>query len=370
MRITAVNATKCYTPVAFQAKIFDGHAHLGKMGNNNYTLSHLDKFVKKNLNITVNDTNSIDTVEKMTVSSGFALTGEADELVGNEKLLNIINGRKEYVPIAVCQPSKTNGDISKIKELFKKHPEFSGLKFHPTFLPMSNEADYSKAYEPYLKFAEEKKLPCFFHCESGQADAYKIYELAKKTPKVPVILGHAGALEGGSDINRKHALEVFEKSLTNKDANIHLDLSWVDWTQDGYPQRNQVETTKILNIAKKYNATDKIIFGTDAPLGCFGEWENKGFDNKKCYEQTVGSLKQTIKYVFGKDGEKVTNQIFYDNADRLYCANQKGLKNPWVKKAGIALTTAAAAFGLYEIIKYANANNNDKIGRKVKAKIK
>lgn len=370
MRITAINATKGFTPIAFQAKIFDGHAHLGKVGNKNYGLSDLDKFVKQNLNIKINEQQTVDTIEKIAVSSGFVLTGEMNELAGNEKLLEMIKGRSEYVPIAVCQPNKTNGDISNIKELFKKHPEFSGLKFHPKFLPMANEADYMKAYEPYMEFAKKNNLACLFHCEGGQASPEKIYELAKKTPKVPVILGHSGAIENGSRVHREKVFEIFENSLKNKDANIHLDLSWVDWTTDGYPQRNQVDTTKILKIAEKYNATDKIIFGSDAPLGCFGEWENSGFNNKKCYEEAVGSFKQTIKFVFGDKSEKVTNQIFYDNADRLFCKRSaQKPTNPWLKRGGIAAAVVAVVFGVYEAVKHTQ-NNDKNPNKKIKAKIK
>ena len=368
VKIAAVGSTKNYPSIAFQAKIFDGHAHLGKIGGTDYNISNLDKFVKSPLNIKVDDVKSVDTIDKMVVSSGYAIIGEADEIAGNEKVLEMIKGRKEYVPIAVCQPNRTNGDTSKIKQLLEKHPEFSGLKFHPTYLTMDNEAKYIDAYLPYMKLAEEKKYPCFFHCQGGQADAYKIYELAKKTPKVPVILGHAGALEGDTKINREHAIEVFEKSLKNKDANIHLDLSWVDWTTDGYPQRNQVDATRILRIAKEHNATDKILFGTDAPMGCFSESK---FNNKQCYEETVGSFKQTIKFVFGKDSAKVTDQIFYDNANRLYCKKSPVKPiNPWLKKGGIAAAVAAVGFGIYEACKIANQDNNSKIGKKVKARIK
>lgn len=352
MKIGVISSTKnSVNPLSFQAKIIDAHAHLGKIWDKNYGIDSLDKFIKEPISVHVNNVTTKDTIEKMIVSSGSAVTGELDELVGNKQLLGIIRGRKEYLPIAVCQPAKTAGNISNIKKLFEAHPEFSGLKFHPTFMPIQGDVNFTNAYLPYMEFAKSKNLPCLFHCQGGDADAYKIYELAKKTPKVPVILGHSGSTAGEGIINRTHAIEVFEKALTKKDANIYLDLSWVDWTDQGFPQKNQPDVKRILNIAKENNGINKILFGTDAPLGCFGEWESPHFNNKTCYSDAVSYFKQSISDVFGKDAEKVSNKIFYENANNIFKPSSKPsiAKNAIIAFAGVAFLAA--------ICKLASGNN-------------
>ena len=345
MRISTVNSVSNVVP-SFQAKIIDGHAHLGAWGNNNYGLDKLDIFVKSPIDVNVNGVKSRDTITKMIVSSAYVLNNHgnsADEISGNEQMLKMIEGRKEYIPLAVCQPNKTNGDTSKIEELFNKKPKvFKGLKFHATALPLANDNDFMKAYEPYINFAQKRKLPCFFHCQGGQADAWKIYELAQKAPKLPIILGHSGAIDQEGRINRENAIKVFEDALKTKKANIYMDLSWVDWTEQGFPSKKQPDIKRILKIAHDNKGLNKVIFGTDAPLGCFGEWESPHFDNRTCYSNTVSNLKKTISDMFGKDAGKVNHKIFYSNAENLY---SNPLKNH-IKKFGLAASGLVVATGI------------------------
>lgn len=363
MRISPVKTPVAAAP-AFKAKIIDGHAHLGKWGDKYYGVEMLDKFIKEPININVDGVKSQDTLEKMIVSSAFAITDNgrtADELTGNEQMLKMIEGKKEYVPIAVCQPNKTGGDISKLEELFNKYPEkFKGLKFHPTALPMENENDFMKAYEPYMKFAQKKKLPCFFHCQGGQASAWNIYDLAQKTPEVPVILGHSGSIANGENINRENAIKVFEDALKTKKANIYMDLSWVDWSEQGFPSKEQPNIKRILTVAKENNGLNKVMFGTDAPLGCFGEWESPHFNNKTCYSDTVNFIKKTVSNMFGRESKKVNNKIFYENASQLYL-NTLSPKQKLIKKGSIAagavlLCAAGAAFFLKNNSKSGTSN--------------
>ncbi len=352
MRINPVKSPGIAT--AFQAKIIDGHTHLGKWGDNHYSIESLDKFVKEPINISIRGIKSQDTIEKMVVSSAFVLSDNGrstDELSGNEQLLKIIDKKKEYIPIAVCQPNKTGGDTSKIKQLFENNPnKFKGLKFHPTALPMDNERDFFKAYEPYMNFAKNKKLPCFFHCQGGQADAWNIYELAQKTPEVPVVLGHSGSIANNEIINRENAIKVFEDSLKTKKANIYMDLSWVDWNEQGFPSQEQRDIKRILTVAKENNGLNKVLFGTDAPLGCFGEWESPHFNNKTCYENTVSYLKTTIADLFGKNAPKVMNNVFYENSRKLYGCSMVN-KNNMIKGGGILAGAIVLATGAAALIK-------------------
>lgn len=344
MRVNSINSSLAAKP-AFKAKIIDGHAHLGRWDKNNYGIDKLDKFVNSTLNISINGQKSTDTIEKMVISSAFVLENKGNstnEIAGNEMLLDMIKGRKEYIPIAVCQPNKTNGDTTNIRKLFETHPnQFKGLKFHPTALPLANDSDVIRIYTPYIDFAKEKKLPCFFHCQGGQADAWKIYELAQKAPELPFVLGHSGAVDAEGRVNRENAIKVFEDSLKTKKANIYMDLSWVDWDNQGFPSKEQPDVKRILTVARQNNGLDKIVFGTDAPLGCFGEWESKDFNNKTCYEDAVSRFKTTIKNMFGNKSEKVIDKIFYSNAKKLYSIKEVSGKLKFAKGGSAAVGLAA-----------------------------
>ena len=291
MQVSAIKGYSKCNPT-FEAKIIDSHAHFGKFTGQEYEIDKLDKFVKSEIPTHIHGKKGADTIEKMIVSSCDAIEGSLDELAGNKKLLNIIRGRKEYLPLAVCQPARTGGNVSNIRTLFQENPNsFVGLKFHGTCLPLENEAAFTESYLPYLKLAQEKKIPCLFHCQGGQASADKIYGLAKQVPDVPVILGHSGSMAGEGRANRDAALRVFKDSLVNKTANLYLDLSWVGWEKD-FPAKNHPEVKEILELAKEHKATNRILFGSDAPLGCFGEWESPHFSNKGCYSDTVSNFKE------------------------------------------------------------------------------
>ncbi len=371
VKVASVNSVYGTAP-AFQAKTNDAHVYLGRWGEKNYGIDKLDKFVKTPIDVYVNGVKAKDTIEKMIVASAYVLSDQgntADEIVGNEELLKMIEGRKEYVPIAVCQPNKTMGDTSKIEKLFNKHPKvFKGLQFHATALPLANDGDLMKAYEPYIKFAEKKKLPCYFHCQGGQAGAWPIYELAQKAPKLPVILGHSGSKAGEGNSNRENALKVFEDSLKTKKANIYMELSWVDWSNQGFPSKDQPDVKRILKIAHDNNGLDKVLFGTDAPLGCFGEWESPHFNNRTCYSDAVSSVKQTISDLFGKEADSVTDKVFYKNVEKLYTDSPLNkvnkLKSVASKKtAGIVAAGVVVVGSVATAIREIKENNSSQKSR-------
>lgn len=370
MQVSAINVYSTKNEPAFTAKIIDSHSHFGKFMGKEYEIDNLDKFIKSEIPTHINGKKGSDTIEKMIVSNCDAIEGTLDELAGNKKILNIIRGREEYLPLAVCQPAKTNGDTSKIKQLFQENPgKFVGLKFHGTCLPLENEAKLTESYLPYMKFAQEKKIPCLFHCQGGQASGETIYKLAQQVPDVPVILGHAGSMTGEGRANREAALNAFKCSLKNKDANIYLDLSWVGWQDNGFPAKKHNDVKEILEIAKEHKATNKILFGTDAPLGCFGEWESPHFSNKTCYSDTVSAFKEQINEVFGKKGKSIANEIFYENANKLYVKNNKfgWLNNKQTKYAVAAIGAIGVAFTGIKTIKHFTMNEKDKFQQKIKS---
>lgn len=333
MKIDAVNG------VSFRGAIIDSHIHWGHFKKKEnpselvmYDGNHLDTFVKSPLDIVVSGANQQDNVEKVIVSNldCLILNGMKDETDGNKAMLDFCDKNSKYHPLAVCQPSKTHGNASKVNKLLQENPnKFVGLKFHPRdFNLQAND----KSYKPYMRLAERFKLPCVFHSDV-QLDANNnvldeisspksIYALAKDFPDVPVVMAHMGA--GKSPFSHDEAIKVLEESIVNNDAKLYVDLSWVDW-DDGLSSKKQPSVVKLIKMLQKNNATDRVLFGTDAPLGCYGENPVKDLSPKHAYEKTVGDLKTVIKENFGKEADELINKIFYKNAEDLY------FKKTWLK---------------------------------------
>ncbi len=254
-------------------------------------------------------------IDKMIISDIDTMADDfyLGEYEGNENALKIFGDDDFYALLAVCRPDKTNGDISDIKKLFKAYPErFLGLKLHPEAMNM-----YADDYrcDPYMEFARENRLPCMFHSEGeGVSGVESIYNLAKRFPDVPVILAHMGA--GGADCHNR-AISVFERALQNNDADIYVDLSWVDW-ENGLPSYEKPSVKKVIDTALEYNALDKILFATDTPLGCFGEHTENGYMSQEAYKLSVDTLASFIERNYPDNCEEIKNKIFHDNAAKLF----------------------------------------------------
>jgi predicted TIM-barrel fold metal-dependent hydrolase len=125
------------------------------------------------------------------------------------------------------------------------------------------------------EYAGNKKLPemingnpkyyAMAHCDlhDEKAAPRTIYNLAKRHTNVPVILGHMGS---GGEKAHKEAVNILVESLKNNDAKLYVDVSWVDWEND-LPAKNRKSIKILLESVKEYNAYDRVLFGTDAPLG-------------------------------------------------------------------------------------------------------
>ena len=107
-------------------------------------------------------------------------------------------------------------------------------------------------------------------------------------------MAHMGA---GDAKSHQNALEELLKSIDEKDSKLYVDISWVDWGKDGLSSSEKPSVVKLIKELQKRNAVDRILFGTDAPLGCFGENLAGGLSARQAYEKTVGDLKTVIKTI-------------------------------------------------------------------------
>ena len=310
----------------FKGRIIDTHAHVGHLNNKVYRKEDLDIFVKEPLP-------NNDYVEKMIVSDLDVLHSLNKEYDGNKSLINALNSDK-YLLLASCSPK--DGNVNNIKKLFKENPgKFVGLKFHPS---IQNLAVNRAEYNPYLDFGAKNNIPCLFHTEvltdntgklikeTSISDPKSIYNLAKKYKKLPIVLAHLGA--GWKEAHDK-AIDVLVQSIKNQDANLYADISWVDIDAKPHgnekynPKEHVVKAIKVLkgigNPLWKYgDQSYRLMFGTDAPIDRFQLITNKNavLDYTKFIEEIKHAIRSDID--LKSDAEKIIDDIFYNNAKKLY----------------------------------------------------
>lgn len=303
-------------------KIIDAHAHLGIFadGMNNtcdrFEMQHFQRIlahlpdgviIEK---IIVSNLNCIDNVspemEEKLIEKGLKWT-LLNEIDGNREILNIIKENPILKPLAVCQPDKTE-NADNIRRILKEG-QFYGLKFHP--LHMKLEADNEK-YDDYLNAAEENNLPCLFHCDAAgcpYSSPEQIYTLAKRHPKVPIILAHLG----GGEPAHLRAQNVLLDSINNGTALLYADISWVDCNSP--EKKNITDALRRLQNTKKGDMTSRLLFGTDAPIGKFGA---RGMYDPNYYGENIKQIKTAIENVFKEQSHSIINKLFYDNAEQLF----------------------------------------------------
>ena len=69
----------------------------------------------------------------------------------------------------------------------------------------------------------------------------------------------------------------------------------------------------------KGDKTDRLLFGTDAPIGRFGGNGENGLKPYEAYQKVVTDVKNAIKNAFSqKEADELIEKIFYKNADNLF----------------------------------------------------
>lgn len=304
------------TDFNFKGKIIDAHVHCGQWNFDKFPCEDVIKFFSRKFN------NGKDYVDRVIISNLDCIkTGKnnkplKDEISGNLLLLNAAIKDKKFVPFVVCQPG--HGSAENIEILLKEYPQLiKGLKFHPACL---NLAANDIRYMPYMQLAEKYNKPCLFHSEvlfdetghilkNSVSDPELIYETAQRFPKVPVILGHMGL---GGDKAHEAGINTLIKSIDNNDAKLYADLAWVDWDNPAKP--HIIDVIDKLQHSSKGDMTERLLFGTDAPLGVFGE---KALKQQGAYDANIRNIKSVIRENFGEDANRLISRIFYRNSKKL-----------------------------------------------------
>jgi len=149
-------------------------------------------------------------------------------------------------------------------------------------------------------------MPCFFHTageaqnrgEVWPADPKVIAKFAeslyKKAPDVPVVMYHINL--GGWD--KYQPLNLVKDLNESKKTNLYLEVSWAE--------------TPLIVKALKDGLEDRILFGTDTPLGPMG--------NKNGYFSRVNEIEKAVNDNFPDENraQEILDKMFYKNAEKVF----------------------------------------------------
>lgn len=368
MKISMINSGVSF---ARDIKFIDAHTHdksLDRLGKS-AVVSEVTKFLKPFS--TETDTFIPQKIFPSALDCCLYVLGDpyADEISGNKQIIEAFGGTEVDKFIAVCQPK--TGSVKNIKKLFKEYKDkIIGLKFHPNGAELAAD---DKLYDSYLNFASKKGLPCLFHSDRTFDKVYigadgrnhpalksefsrpeQIYELAKRHPDVPVIMANFGGPEK-EDIDA--TLKVMKDSIKNGDAKLYADISWmgIDDYIPGTQSRTMRKLVDVINELKNTeqgDMTDRILFGTDAPIARFDSAEAEKIYHakaEKIYQDYIIDIHSAIKKNFPDEADELTDKIFYKNAEKLFFSEKQNIAHSgknFVKKLPIIAIAAAAVVGL------------------------
>lgn len=358
MKIQSVNM--CGQSFGNARKKFDVQGHVGSMFDN---LHHCEQ--------SYNPQNIIDTVEsnnvkKILVSSLSGLNPEGSDFFQSEsnaaKDIELIKGNDnvKIYPLISCQPGIAK-DTSVIEELLSGN-KFYGMKFHPTMTNKSIKDNFD-IYSKYFDIAEKNGLPCVFHSTTdGKSDPLEIIKLAETHPKHPVVLYHVDLMASPEQMSK--TIDNISDSLKNGKSNLYIDISWLTGLFD-----NAEQNKNTIKQALEKIGSDRILFGSDAPIAEMGD--------KEKYGKFADFVEDAVKEFYKDrpdDAEKALNKIFYDNAEELFI-NKKWYQKPinetvteQIKKSsslsnkkGLWIAAGVVALGAIAlVIKYFNNTNKTK----------
>lgn len=212
--------------------IIDGHAHLGEWPG--FFINQPDAGTM----IKVMDRIGM---QAAIVSANAALSSDPE--YGNQMVLRAVQSYPgRILGYAVANPHYAE-DLEGSLHRYLDQPGMVGIKLHP-----ETHDDYpllGPRYEPVWAVATERRVPVLFHTYFGGDSPEEIAELARRYPKVPLLVGH---------MLQDKSLEAMAE-LANAFPNIYVDLSVPD----------TFGVTEF--FVEALDDIRKIIFGTDFPWG-------------------------------------------------------------------------------------------------------
>lgn len=276
--------------------IIDSHVHIGKNSPwGSFEPEYLLRITEKVDYLICSNIEGID-------SQNFK-----NELDCNIEMLETSRKYPKIKPLMVCQPNISE-DENQVRKLLEMFSEFIGLKFHPECMKLA--ADNFK-YDKYLKLAEEFGLPCLYHSghiKSKYSSPCLIYKKAQEFPTVPIILGH---LSTGPRQVHIEAIEILLESIEKNNSNLFVDISWIDFAYENLNEtyEDTIMLIKALKNTKRGDYTNRILWGSDCPVGKFNH-------TRESYEKNLETFKQRILESF--NDEYLLENLLSRNAMKLY----------------------------------------------------
>lgn len=202
--------------------------------------------------------------------------GYGKELAGNRYLLDTVKKYPEKFGGMLWCSGDGNCDIRQFEKLYLENREFvKGLKIHPDISGIRFD---DRRFTPYIGLAERYSLPILIHTqETDFSKISYVEDIADKFKDVKFILGHMSLCSDGSE-----ALAAVKKH-----ANIYADTAWVKYG--------------VVKQAFENGISEKIMFGTDSPIGGLDTYGDKDF--------------YTAYY---DSDDKFTDGVMYENAVRIF----------------------------------------------------
>ncbi len=165
-----------------------------------------------------------------------------DQIAVNEAALDFSRKHPGRIYPLIWVMPHTGGAGSEFRKFISSNRRsVYGLKFHP----FSNQSPIDSDYcEPYIKLAAEFDLPVVVHtASSDESSPARVGIMAQKYPGLRFLLVHMGLYTDNEE----------SIGLVLRHPNIYGDTTWVR------PEK----TMELIMLG----GIDKIMFGTDAPIG-------------------------------------------------------------------------------------------------------
>lgn len=220
--------------------IIDSHVHIGSIIKFNMPEEMvLESMNKYNINYSLisNIEGAEFDCDQMILDSKYTHT----QIESNMKAIKFARANINKIGVLLWTKPTTEGCTKEFEELIINNKDvIYGIKVHPFHSKIPFD---SNEVQEYIKLAQKYNLPVLTHtADDENSHCKRVYNMAKKYPKVNFIMGHMGLAT-----DNKEAIELIQKL-----PNLYGDTAWV-----------QPETS--INMINKYGS-DKLLFGTDNPV--------------------------------------------------------------------------------------------------------
>jgi predicted TIM-barrel fold metal-dependent hydrolase len=257
--------------------IIDSHIHFGKILNFDMKKEHIIEAMDK-YNIEFAIVSNIEATEFGHKLDRLPDEYQVEQVAANQRTVDFIKQYPDKLRGLFWIKPHLEGYSRQIEKFFMENKEYiKGVKVHPyhSKLPFTVEN-----YKDYLDMAVRLNLPVIVHTAVDElSDPKNVYEVAKKYPNINFVLVHMGL--GGDHLSSiEHIKEL---------PNLYGDTTWVD-------------PASALKAVRECGS-DKIMFGTDAPID--------GVDTYEKYEELIEYLSETLT-------EEEFANVFYNTAKELF----------------------------------------------------